>query len=117
MTPFCICGILWVHLTIPIVAFCSQLLVYVRNFPSLCMKQFLSYLKHRKLRTSFEHQYQKLFSVSSNLLQITKLWVNLKPAILRCSAVIPNAVIGETSAVFNLAVVGCIGVLKLLSMS
>ena len=45
-----------------------------------------------------------------------KLWVNLKSAILRCSAVIPKAVIGEPSAVFNLAVVGCIGVLKLSSM-
>ena len=37
--------------------------------------------------------------------------------ILRCSAVIPKAVISELSAVFNLAVVGCIGILKLLSMS
>ena len=46
-----------------------------------------------------------------------KLWVNLKSAILRCSAVTPNAVIGEPSAVFNLVFVGCIGVLKLLSMS
>ena len=54
--------------------------------------------------------------MSCNLLQITKLWVNLKPAIHRCSVVIPKAVIGELSTVFNLAVVGCIGVLKLSSM-
>ena len=54
--------------------------------------------------------------MSSNLLQIMKLWVNLKSAILRCSAVIPKAVIGKPSTVFNLAVVGCTGVLKLLSM-
>ena len=59
----------------------------------------------------------KIISMSSNLLQMMKFWVHLKSAILTCSAVIPNAVIGEPSAVFNLAVVGCIGVLKLLSMS
>ena len=53
-----------------------------------------------------------MISVSCNLLQITKLWVNLKSAILKCSAIIPKAVIGELSMVFNLAVVGCIGVLK-----
>ena len=40
-----------------------------------------------------------------------KLCVNLKSAILRCKAVIPIADIGEPSAVFNLAVVGCMGVL------
>ena len=32
-------------------------------------------------------------------------------AILRCNAVAPSADIGEPSAVFNLAVVGCVGVL------
>ena len=59
----------------------------------------------------------KIISVSGNLLQTMKLWVNLKSAILRGSAVTPNAVIGEPSAMFNLVFVGCIGVLKLLSMS
>ena len=54
--------------------------------------------------------------MSGNLLQMMKLWVNLKSAILRSSAVIPQAVTGEQSTVFNLAVVGCIGVLKLSSM-
>ena len=54
--------------------------------------------------------------MSGNLLQMMKLWVNLKSAILRCSAAIPKAVIGELSMVFNLAVVSCIGVLKLSSM-
>ena len=34
MTPLCCGGILSVHLTVPIVAFCSQFLVYVKNFPS-----------------------------------------------------------------------------------
>ena len=53
-----------------------------------------------------------MISVSSNLLQIMKVWVNLKSAILKCSAVIPKGVIGKLSTVFNLAVVGCIGVLK-----
>ena len=55
--------------------------------------------------------------MSGNLSQMMKLWVNTKSAILKCSAVIPNTVIGELSAVFNLALVGSIGVLKLLSMS
>ena len=53
-----------------------------------------------------------MISVSGNLLQITKLWLNLKSAILKFSAVIPKAVIGKPPAVFNFAVVGCIGVLK-----
>ena len=46
-----------------------------------------------------------------------KLQVNLKSAILRCSAVIPNAIIGDPSAVFNFVVVGCMGVLKLSSVN
>ena len=39
-----------------------------------------------------------------------------KIAILRWSAIIPNAVISDPSAVFNLVLVVCIGVLKLLSI-
>ena len=53
----------------------------------------------------------KIISVSGSLLQITKLWVNLNSTILRYKAVIPRAAIGEPSVVFNLAVVGCMGVL------
>ena len=53
----------------------------------------------------------KMSSISGNWLQIIKLCVNLNSAILRCKAVIPSADIGEPSAVFNLAVVGCMGVL------
>ena len=57
-----------------------------------------------------------MISVSFNLLQITKLWVNLNSAILKCNAVIPKAVIGDLSAMFNFAVIGYFGVLKLSSM-
>ena len=46
-----------------------------------------------------------------------KLCVNLNLAILRWSAVIPNAVIGDPSAVFNVVVVAWRGVLKLPSLS
>ena len=53
----------------------------------------------------------KMSSVSGNWLQIIKLCVNLNSAFLRCNAVDPIAGIGERLAVFNLAVVGCIGVL------
>ena len=53
----------------------------------------------------------KMSSVSGSQSQIMKLWVNLKLAILRCNADVPSADIGEPSAVFNLAVVGCMGVL------
>ena len=59
----------------------------------------------------------KIISVSGNLSQMMKLCVNLKSAILRWSAVIPNAIIGDLSAVFNVVVVGGTGVLKLSSMS
>ena len=40
-----------------------------------------------------------------------KLCVNLNSAIYNCSAVDPNVVMGEPSAVLSLAVVGCMGVL------
>ena len=53
----------------------------------------------------------KMSSVSGSQSQILKLYVNLNLAILRCNAVAPSADIGEPSAVFNLAVVGCMGVL------
>ena len=42
--------------------------------------------------------------------------MNLKSSILRWSPVITNTVIGDPSAVFNLVVVACIGVLKQLSI-
>ena len=54
---------------------------------------------------------QKMSSVSGSWLQIIKLCVNLNSAICRCSAVEPSADIGEPSALFNLAVVGCMCVL------
>ena len=53
----------------------------------------------------------EMSSVSGNWSQVIKLRVNLNSAILRCQAVVPIADIGEPLAVFNLAVVGCIGVL------
>ena len=52
----------------------------------------------------------KMSSVSGSWLQITKLCVNLNSAIHRCSAVDPSADMHELSAVFNLAVVSCMGV-------
>ena len=42
--------------------------------------------------------------------------MNLKSATLSWNAVIPNAVISDPSAVFNLVVVACVVVLKLLSI-
>ena len=48
----------------------------------------------------------KIISVSGNLSQMMKLCVNFISAILRWSAVIPNAVIGNLSVVFNVVVVG-----------
>ena len=56
--------------------------------------------------------FPNMISVSSSLSHIIKLWVNLKSPILRWSAVIPTAIIGDLSAMFNLVVVGCIGVLN-----
>ena len=53
----------------------------------------------------------KISSISRNWSQIMKLCVNLNSAILRCNAIVPIVDIGEQSAVFNLAVVGCMGVL------
>ena len=53
----------------------------------------------------------KISSISGNWLQIMKLCVNLKSTIHRCSAVEPKVIMGEPSAVLNLAAVGCMGVL------
>ena len=53
----------------------------------------------------------KRSSVSGSWSQIMKLWVNLKSAIHKCSAVDPKVVMGEPSAVLSLAAVGCMGVL------
>ena len=53
----------------------------------------------------------KISSVSGSWSQIMKLCVNLKPAIRRCSAVDPKVIMGEPTAVLNLATVGCMGVL------
>ena len=53
----------------------------------------------------------EMSSVSGSWLQIIKLCVNLNLAILRCNAVAPSAGIGESYAVFSLAVEGCMGVL------
>ena len=50
-------------------------------------------------------------SVSGSWSQIMKLCVNLNSAIHKWIAVDPNTVMGEPSAVLNLAVVGCMGVL------
>ena len=49
--------------------------------------------------------------MSGNWSQIIKLCVNLKDAICRCYAVDPKVAMGEPSAVFNLAAMGCMGVL------
>ena len=43
-----------------------------------------------------------------------KLLVKLKSTVLMWSTTIPNSVIGDPSAVFNLVVVACIGIFKLL---
>ena len=81
--------------------------VYSSSFP---------YPRHMTGDIFFWISIPNSISVSDSLLHIMKLWVNLKSTILRWSAVIPNAVIGDPSAVFNLVMVACIGVLKLLSI-
>ena len=53
----------------------------------------------------------KISSMSGNWLQIIKLCMNLNSAFQRCNTVDPKVVMGEPSAVFNLAAVGCMGVL------
>ena len=53
----------------------------------------------------------KMSSVSGSWSQIIKLCVNSNSAIHRCNTGDPRADIGEPSAVFSLAVVGCMGVL------
>ena len=53
----------------------------------------------------------KISSVSRSWSQTMKLCVNLKSAIHRYSAVDPEVIMGEPSAVLSLAAVVCMGVL------
>ena len=110
--PLCLIGILSVDLTIPVVAFCSQFQVYVRNLPSFWIQQFFSLSQAYDSKNFFWTSVPKIISVSGNLSQMMKLCVNLNSAILWWSAVI-----GNPSAVFNVVEVGSMGVLKLSSMS
>ena len=54
-------------------------------------------------------------SVSGSLSHIMNLSENLKSAILSLNVIIPNAVIGDPSAVFSCIIVACIAVFKVLS--
>ena len=85
--------------------------VYVTNFPSfLNVTVFFLCPLHMIMRI-FCMLMPKISSVSSNWSQIIKLCVNLNSAILSCNAIVPIVDIGEPSAVFSLAVLGCMGVL------
>ena len=99
-TILCLGSILSDDLTMPIVAFCSQFHVYVKNFPSLFFVPCIGNGEY------LLNVYSKNNLVSGNLSQITKLCVNLKLAILKCCAVIPKVVIAKLLVVFNFTVVG-----------
>ena len=66
---------------------------------------------HKIKKIFFEGEFPKMSSVSGSWSHIIKLCVNLNWAILRCNAIAPSTDIDELFAVFNLAVVGCMGVL------
>ena len=83
MMLLCLGGILSIDLTIPIVTFCSQFQVYLRNLPSFCMQQFFSLSQAYDSENFFCISMPKIISVSGNLSQMIKLCVNLKSAILR----------------------------------
>ena len=55
-------------------------------------------------------------SVLGSLSHMMKLCENLKSATLSWSVIIPNAVIGDPSAVFSCIKVVCMAVFKMLSM-
>ena len=112
----CLGGILSVDLTIYAIAFVHSFgCMWEICCPSECSNSSPC-LKHDS-ENFFCTSMPKIISVSGNLSQMMKLYVNLNGAILTWRAVIPNAVIGNPSAVFNVVVIGWIGVLKLSSMS
>ena len=99
------------------ICFCLQFLVYVRNLPFLYVailfsvldigqEEFLLYILDSK----------NSISILSSLSHMMKLCENLKSATLSWSDVIPNAVIGDPSAVFNCIEVICMAAFKLSSM-
>ena len=55
--PLCHGGILSDDLTVPIVAFCSQFLVYVRNFPSFLYITILFFVPSIRNRELFLYIY------------------------------------------------------------
>ena len=110
-TPLCLGGILRVDLTVPIVAFWVLACGKVKNFPFRCIKHCMSLSQAYDNENFFCILMLKISSVLGNWSQIIKLCVNLKSAICRCNDVDPKVVMGEPSAVFNLAALGCMGVL------
>ena len=115
MKPLCLGGILRVDLPIPIVVFRFTVSSINEKSVILLYAAVLFLILGIWKGNFFWISIPNSISVSGSLLHVMKLWGILKSIILRWSAVIPNAVIGDPSAVFNLVVVACIGVLKLLS--
>ena len=83
MMPLCLRGILSVDLAIPIVTFCSQFLVYVTNLPAFLFVAILYLSQAYDSKDFFCTSIPNIISVSGGLLQVMKLCVNLKSAILR----------------------------------
>ena len=71
-TPLCHSGILSDDLTVPIVAFCSQFHVQVKNLPSLCISQFFSLSQAYESENVFWMSMPKIISIPDSLSQITK---------------------------------------------
>ena len=112
ITQLCLGGILKVDFQMFLLLPCDY-----RSVCKLEMYHFFVYSnfcpcpKHKIMKTFFCILMPKMSTVSGSWLQIMKLHVNLNSAIYKCSAVDPNAVMGEPSEVLSLAVVGCVGIL------
>ena len=72
-TPLCLSGILRVDLTIPMVAFCSQFLVYMKNMPSFLYVAVFPYPRHMTGRIFFWISIPNIIPMTGSLSHIIKI--------------------------------------------
>ena len=110
LTLLCLGGILSVDLTVPIVAVQFTGVCVNQKFTISLYAAIFSYPKHKIMRISWNINAKNEFCFWQ-LVTNYKVVCKFKLSYHRCSAVDHSVFIGEPSAVFSLAEVGCMGVL------
>ena len=109
MMPLFLGGIFKGDLTTAMLCCCSQFLVYVKNYPSLCMNSCLSASQLYDKEYLFCMSMANRISVSSALSHM--IWKNLKLAIQRCRVALSSEDSTDPSTVLRCTAAGSILVL------